>query len=104
MHNVLDGEWISEELGRFFWLTPEDMLQVKTCRGAANRLGFALNLLLMRLLHCPFKEQAHHVTHGKTLTQHVHTLRKIAKVVLDPAVPDDQVRPQIFAVVPQPQL
>jgi TnpA family transposase len=53
---VLDGEWTSEELGRFFWLTPEDMLQVKTCRGAANRLGFALNLLLMRLLHCPFPE------------------------------------------------
>jgi TnpA family transposase len=53
---VLDGEWASEELGRFFWLTPEDMLQVKTCRGAANRLGFALGLLLMRLLHCPFPE------------------------------------------------
>ncbi|EFH79875.1 DUF4158 domain-containing protein [Ktedonobacter racemifer] len=53
---MLDGEWTSEELGRFFWLTPEDMLQVKTCRGAANRLGFALNLLLMRLLHCPFPE------------------------------------------------
>jgi hypothetical protein len=50
------------------------------------------------------KEQAHHVTHGKALTQHVHTLRKIAKVVLDPTVPDDQVRPQIFAVVPQIQL
>ncbi len=28
---VLDGEWTSEELGRFFWLTPKDMLQVKTC-------------------------------------------------------------------------
>ena len=53
---VLDGEWTSEELGRFFWLTPEDMLQVKTCRGAANRLGFATSLLLMRLLHCPFPE------------------------------------------------
>lgn len=53
---VLDGEWTSEELGRFFWLTPEDMLQVKTCRGAANRLGFALNLLLMRRLSCPFPE------------------------------------------------
>jgi TnpA family transposase len=52
---VLDGEWTSEELGRFFWLTPKDMLQVKTCRGAANRLGFALGLL-MRLLHCPFPE------------------------------------------------
>lgn len=54
---VLDGEWASEELGRFFWLAPEDMLQVKTSRGAANRLGFALGLLLLRLLHCPFPEQ-----------------------------------------------
>ncbi|HLZ55368.1 MAG TPA: DUF4158 domain-containing protein [Ktedonosporobacter sp.] len=44
------------DLGRCFWLTPEDMLEVKTCRGAANRLGFALNLLLMRLLSCPFPE------------------------------------------------
>jgi hypothetical protein len=53
---ILDGEWTSEDLGRSFWLTPEDMLQVKICRGAANRLGFALNLLLMHLLHCPFPE------------------------------------------------
>ena len=37
----LAGEWTSEELGRFFWLTPEDLLQVRTCRGAANWLGFA---------------------------------------------------------------
>jgi hypothetical protein len=50
---ALVGEWTSEELGRFFWLTPDDLLQVRTCRGAANRLGFALNLLLLRLLHCP---------------------------------------------------
>jgi Domain of unknown function (DUF4158) len=34
------------------------MQQVKTCRGAANRLGFALNLLLLRLLHCPFPESS----------------------------------------------
>jgi hypothetical protein len=53
---ALVGEWISEELGRFFWLTPEDLLQVRTCRGAANRLGFALNLLLLRFLHCPFPD------------------------------------------------
>jgi len=46
----LHGEWPSEDLGRFFWLTPNDMLQVRTCRGAANRLGFALNLLLLRFL------------------------------------------------------
>ncbi len=51
---ALGVEWTSEAMGRFFWLSPEDMLQVKTCRGAANRLGFALNLLLLRLLHCPF--------------------------------------------------
>jgi TnpA family transposase len=50
---ALQGDWPSEELGRFFWLTPNDMLQVRTCRGAANRLGFALNLLLLNLLHCP---------------------------------------------------
>ncbi len=50
---ALADEWTSEELGRFFWLTPEDMLQVGTCRGAANRLGFSLNLLLLLLLHCP---------------------------------------------------
>lgn len=29
---ALAGEWTSEELGRFFWLTPEDLLQVRTCR------------------------------------------------------------------------
>jgi TnpA family transposase len=46
----------SETLARFFLLTPEDMLQVRTCRGAANRLGFALNLLLLRFLHCPLPD------------------------------------------------
>src|ERR1700694_4298055 len=53
---ALAGEWASEELGRFFWISPEDMLQVRTCRGAANRLGFTLNLLLLRLLHCPLPD------------------------------------------------
>jgi len=53
---ALTDEWSSEELGRLFWLTPEDMLQVRTCRGAANRLGFALNLLLLRFLHCPLPD------------------------------------------------
>jgi len=38
---ALVGEWTPEELGRFFWLTSDDTQQVKTCRGAANRLGFA---------------------------------------------------------------
>jgi len=50
---ALQGDWTPEELGRFFWLTPDDLLQVRTCRGATNRLGFALNLLLLRLLNCP---------------------------------------------------
>ena len=39
-------------------MTPDDTQQVKTCRGAANRLGFALNLLLLRLLHCPFPDSS----------------------------------------------
>ena len=50
---ALRGDWPTEDLGHFFWLTPDDMSQVRTCRGAANRLGFALNLLLLRFLHCP---------------------------------------------------
>ena len=32
---ALTDEWTSEELGRFFWLAPEDMQEVRTCRGAA---------------------------------------------------------------------
>jgi TnpA family transposase len=40
----------------FSRLSPEDMQEVRTCRGAANRLGFALNLLLLRLLHCPLPD------------------------------------------------
>ncbi len=53
---ALRQDWSSEDLARFFLLTPEDMREVRTCRGAANRLGFALNLLLLRLLHCPLPE------------------------------------------------
>src|SRR6266567_1498905 len=53
---ALQQEWTSEDLARFFLLTPEDMQEVRTCRGTANRLGFALNLLLLRLLHCPLPE------------------------------------------------
>jgi TnpA family transposase len=34
------------------------MQEVRTCRGAANRLGFALNLLLLRFLHCPLPDVA----------------------------------------------
>jgi TnpA family transposase len=50
---ALHGDWPPEDLGHFFWLTPDDLLQVRSCRGAANRLGFALNLLLLRFLHYP---------------------------------------------------
>jgi hypothetical protein len=39
---ALTDAWTSEELGRFFWLAPEDMQEVRTCRGAANRLGRGL--------------------------------------------------------------
>ncbi len=55
---ALQQDWSSEDLARFFLLTPEDMQEVRTCRGAANRLGFALNLLLLRLLHCPLPDVA----------------------------------------------
>ncbi len=47
---ALQQDWLSEDLARFFLLTPEDMREVRTCLGASNRFGFALNLLLLRLL------------------------------------------------------
>ncbi len=53
---ALQQDWSSEDLARFFLLATEDMREVRTCRGAANRLGFALNLLLLRLLFCPLPE------------------------------------------------
>jgi TnpA family transposase len=53
---ALRQDWASEDLARFFLLASEDMREVRTCRGAANRLGFALNLLLLRLLHCPLPD------------------------------------------------
>ncbi len=53
---ALQQDWSSEDLARFFLLAMEDMREVHTCRGAANRLGFALNLLLLRLLFCPLPE------------------------------------------------
>ncbi len=53
---ALRQDWASEDLARFFLLTPEDMREVRTCRGASNRFGFALNLLLLRLLYCPLSE------------------------------------------------
>ena len=53
---ALQQDWSSEDLARFFLLTSEDMREVRTCRGAANRLGFTLNLLLLRLLYCPLPD------------------------------------------------
>ncbi len=53
---TLQQDWSSEDLARFFLLTPEDMREVRTCRGAANRLGFGINLLLLRLLACPLPD------------------------------------------------
>jgi hypothetical protein len=44
-------EWPPELLGRHFLLCETDMEGVSRCRGAENRLGFALTLLLMRLLN-----------------------------------------------------
>jgi TnpA family transposase len=49
-------------------------------------------------------EKTHHATHGKALTRHIHTFRKVTKIVLDPGIPDEQVRPRIFEAVPQAQL
>ena len=49
-------------------------------------------------------EKTHHATHGKALTRHIHTFRKVTKIVLDPEIPDEQVRPRIFEAVPQAQL
>ena len=49
-------------------------------------------------------EKTHHATHGKALTRHIHTFRKVTRIVLDPEIPDEQVRPRIFEAVPQAQL
>ncbi len=47
----LRREWTPELLGRHFLLSEKDMEEVKRSRGAENRLGFALNLLLIRTLN-----------------------------------------------------
>ena len=41
---ALQQDWLSEDLARFFLLTPEDMREVRNCRGAANRLGFCASI------------------------------------------------------------
>lgn len=43
-------EWTPELLGRHFLLSETDMAEAKRTRGAENRLGFALTLLLIRFL------------------------------------------------------
>jgi TnpA family transposase len=47
----LRREWTPELLGRHFLLSEKDMEEVSRCRSAENRLGFALNLLLIRFLN-----------------------------------------------------
>ncbi len=43
--------WTLEALSRYFLLSSDDLAQIKQCRGSANRLGFALHLVLVRFLH-----------------------------------------------------
>lgn len=43
--------WTPEALSRVFFLSAEDRAQVQGCRGSHNRLGFALQLVLMRFLN-----------------------------------------------------
>lgn len=50
---ALDLDWSPETLGRHFLLTEADLAQVRLCRGAHNRLGFALQLVMLRYLHFP---------------------------------------------------
>lgn len=47
----LSQTWTPEALSRSFLLRSDDIAQIKQCRGSANRLGFALHLVLLRFLH-----------------------------------------------------
>ena len=50
---LLDESWTPETLSREFLLTSADLLQVQRCVGSHNRLGFALHLVVLRLVHIP---------------------------------------------------
>ncbi len=43
--------WTPEALSRSFLLSHDDIAQIRTCHGSHNRLGFALQLALIRFLH-----------------------------------------------------
>ena len=50
---LLDQAWTPETLSREFLLTSADLLQVQRCNGSHNRLGFALHLVILRMVHVP---------------------------------------------------
>ena len=44
----LPAELDLEEISKYFVLSPADMIEVKDCRGAVNRIGFAIQLCSLR--------------------------------------------------------
>jgi TnpA family transposase len=53
------------------------------------------DLILSIFRRAESSEKTHHATHGKVLTRHIHTFRKVTRIVLDLEIPDEQVRPRI---------
>ena len=43
--------WSPDALSRAFLFSTDDLTQIRTCHGSHNRLGFALQLALIRFLH-----------------------------------------------------